>query len=288
MKYDIAPHVRLPSLLSVAAFALLIAGQASADPVPLAVDPLNVADDGTAGVYETTGGGLVLPVDNANDTEYSGDTEYNLMTITGEWLGIQIDLAGPSSLKELGAYVDPNGGNTDTFKNTDSVEFLISTNDGASYASLGLGAFTDNALGNFSYVNVVGSYVGVTNVRYRFHQANGGSEGQRIPELLALLADDDGDGVPNDSDACPGTVIPEGVPTDGLGTNRWALVDDDLEFDTTPPSGKGPGRSYTTADTGGCSCEQIIDELGLGKGHTKFGCSIGAMDNWVDLIHSGN
>jgi hypothetical protein len=95
--------------------------------------------------------------------------------------------------------------------------------------------------------------------------------------------DSDSDGIFDDSDACPATAIPEGVPTVRLGTSRWALVDDDLEFDTTNPKGKGPGRSYSTTDTAGCSCEQIIAALELGKGHEKFGCSISAMDEWVSL-----
>ena len=50
------------------------------------------------------------------------------------------------------------------------------------------------------------------------------------------------------------------------------------------PNGKGPERSYTIETTGGCSCEQIIDELGLGKGHSKFGCSISAMDEWTATL----
>jgi hypothetical protein len=49
--------------------------------------------------------------------------------------------------------------------------------------------------------------------------------------------------------------------------------------------GNGPGRSYTTADTAGCSCQQIIAALGLGQGHTKHGCSISAMDEWVALVN---
>jgi len=102
--------------------------------------------------------------------------------------------------------------------------------------------------------------------------------------VLYLLKDEDGDGVPNNLDYCPATVIPESVPTVQLGTNRWALVDGDGYFDTTAPNGKGPKRSYSVADTAGCSCEQIIDALGLGKGHQKFGCSNGAMDNWVDFV----
>jgi len=101
--------------------------------------------------------------------------------------------------------------------------------------------------------------------------------------VLHVLADTDFDGVPNGVDVCSGTTIPESVPTQKLGTNRWALVDEDGIFDTKAPkgNGKGPKRSFTIEDTAGCSCEQIIEELHLGKGHEKFGCSIGAMENWV-------
>ena len=101
--------------------------------------------------------------------------------------------------------------------------------------------------------------------------------------VLYILNDADLDGVPNELDYCPGTVIPEGVPTVHLGTNRWALVDDDGVFDTSRPRGRGRGldRSYTIEDTAGCSCEQIIDELHLGIGHEKFGCTTGAMQDWI-------
>ena len=100
--------------------------------------------------------------------------------------------------------------------------------------------------------------------------------------------DDDGDGVNNDTDLCPDTIIPEEtVPTVRLGVNRRALTDADGTFDTTAPrgKGKGPDRSYTIEDTGGCSGEQIIDALNLGKGHTKFGLSISAMDEWVASVN---
>ncbi len=87
------------------------------------------------------------------------------------------------------------------------------------------------------------------------------------------------------SDVCEATEIPESVPTKKLNPNHWALTDDDFEFDTVKKGkGKGPGRSYTTADTAGCSCEQIIEEQGLGAGHTKHGCSISAMDDWVTFV----
>lgn len=102
------------------------------------------------------------------------------------------------------------------------------------------------------------------------------------------VVDADGDGVLDGDDVCPGTVIPEGVPTRSLGVNRYALVDGDTVFDTTSPPGRGngPGDVFTTTDTAGCSCEQIIAELGLGNGHTFFGCSLSAMRDWVALVRS--
>ena len=133
-----SPLGRALSMALMAGLMLLIVGQASAEPVPLAVSPLNVADDGVASVYQTTGSGLVTPVANANDTEFTGDIENNLLTITGEFLGIQVDLAGASDLSELSAYVDPADPGTDPFKNTDSVEFLISTDSGVSFSSVGV------------------------------------------------------------------------------------------------------------------------------------------------------
>jgi len=102
--------------------------------------------------------------------------------------------------------------------------------------------------------------------------------------VLYLESDCDGDGIPFSEDVCLGTSIPEDVPTVRLGTNRHALVDGDGVFDTNSPPGGGPGDVFTIDDTAGCSCEQIIEGLGLGKGHEKFGCSVGAMRNWVGLV----
>lgn len=53
----------------------------------------------------------------------------------------------------------------------------------------------------------------------------------------------------------------------------------------TAPAGNGPGLNFTIEDTAGCSCEQIIAVQGLGKGHEKFGCSTGAMEDWVALVN---
>jgi hypothetical protein len=94
----------------------------------------------------------------------------------------------------------------------------------------------------------------------------------------------DNDGVGDDADVCPATVIPESVPSRELGVNRWALTDDDFVFDTKSPPGDEPGMSFSTEDTAGCSCAQIIAAQGLGSGHGKFGCSTDAMEDWVELV----
>lgn len=110
-----------------------------------------------------------------------------------------------------------------------------------------------------------------------------------LPVELSPPPDTDGDGVIDGDDLCPDTVIPEATaPSHSLGKNRFALVDDDLTFDTVLPEGEGPTRSYTTTETGGCSCEQIIEELGLGEGHTRFGCTISAMDAWVAGVEAAS
>jgi len=103
-----------------------------------------------------------------------------------------------------------------------------------------------------------------------------------------IPTDEDEDGIDDWDDACAGTVIPESVPTVHLGVNRWALVDEDGTFDTEHPNGNGPGFMFDLQDTAGCSCEQIIEESGLGQGHSKFGCSNSAMLEWVDALAGSN
>lgn len=102
--------------------------------------------------------------------------------------------------------------------------------------------------------------------------------------MVCTGGDSDGDGVPDDEDLCPDTALPELSPTIELGVNRWADIDGDGTFDTQPSEGTGPQVEFTLLDTGGCSCSQIIEALGIGLGHEKFGCSLGIMRRWVDSI----
>jgi hypothetical protein len=110
---------------------------------------------------------------------------------------------------------------------------------------------------------------------------------------LAILDDgvpyegpiNDCDGVPEGLDFCPGTATPESVPTSGdLRPNMSALTGNAGYgvFETAPPNPQGV--VYTTQDTAGCSCEQIVDILDLGKGHLKNGCSFSAMDDWLMFL----
>ena len=114
-------------------------------------------------------------------------------------------------------------------------------------------------------------------------------DGDGIPDGCDLCPHDpdndaDGDTICGEVDMCMNTVIPEGVPTQKLGQNRFALMDGDTTFDMRSPNGKAARTTYTLQDTAGCSCEQIIAQAGLGKGHSKFGCSIGAMKEWTELV----
>lgn len=98
--------------------------------------------------------------------------------------------------------------------------------------------------------------------------------------VLFLMSDSDADGLADDNDRCPGTVIPETAPSQGLKPNHFVLADGDGIFDTTG----GISGPFTIQQTAGCSCEQIIAQLGLGNGHRKHGCSKGSLEDWITLV----
>jgi hypothetical protein len=119
------------------------------------------------------------------------------------------------------------------------------------------------------------------------HKSSNDPDGTCDGHFLPLNANDaDGDGVDDDLDACPDTPrLPEAVPTEHLGTNRFVDLNGDGVFDTTAPQGTGPQKSFTLEQTAGCSCEQIIEQLELGEGHVKYGCSISALEEWISLVN---
>jgi cysteine-rich repeat protein len=102
------------------------------------------------------------------------------------------------------------------------------------------------------------------------------------------LEDLDADGVIDLEDRCLGTRVPEGVPTQRLGVNRYAITtgsrnrDGLIVFDTANSGRQRPARIFTTGDTAGCSCEQIIVSLGgRGQDDVRLGCSLDTMETWI-------
>jgi len=180
--------VRMPRLVVMLVLCGAFSAANAAIIVPEAASPDNVARYGTASAYE---GVLATPASAAINL-LAGLPDTNCaMTITGLWLGLQVALASPADLVKLSALVDPPGSGNDPYKNTDSVEFLISTNGGLSFLSLGtVTSGTDyDVEGHRNWLmSIEGSYADVTHVRYRFHQADDGYEGQRIWEVMAITA----------------------------------------------------------------------------------------------------
>ncbi|VUX56276.1 protein of unknown function [uncultured Woeseiaceae bacterium] len=178
-------------------------------------------------------------------------------------------------------------GEISTIDTTSGTEMLIGT---ANQPWIWSHSFDFDENGNVYYVEnpCCGSGLAFAGTGDIFNSTNLGFSGVHVWGLSNLsVGDADGDGVNDNADLCDATVIPEDAPTTGaLNQNHWALTDDDRVFDTVlNVNGKGPNRSYTTEDTAGCSCEQIIEMQGLDDGHTKHGCSVGAMDNWVDAVN---
>lgn len=98
------------------------------------------------------------------------------------------------------------------------------------------------------------------------------------PNIGYGFSDEDLDGVDDSLDLCPDTFIPEQiVPQETLGKNRYALIS--LEYDEDGYAKFSSGKSkktFTTEDTQGCSCEQIIANKNM-NGHLKYGCSEGLL-----------
>jgi len=90
------------------------------------------------------------------------------------------------------------------------------------------------------------------------------------------------DGILGDNDMCLGTVADNPTSPKGLGTNRWIWDGSDW-ITELPKGGEGPDFTVTMEDTHGCSCNQILDEMGYGEktGHKKFGCSKSVLEDFI-------
>jgi len=102
--------------------------------------------------------------------------------------------------------------------------------------------------------------------------------------------DSDGDGVLDTLDVCPATAVPEGVPTADLASYRYALTDesglgsgDPIEFTTSPVR-----FVFTTEDTEGCSCEQILDLTeSTRRTERQRGCARSTLESFIEDLEAG-
>lgn len=104
---------------------------------------------------------------------------------------------------------------------------------------------------------------------------------------VAIQLDDDGDGVPNVADRCPDSML-DGISLNPNQYGQNSIIDGQFDFYSTfGPFEVGPNDDqsvvYDIVDTEGCTCAQIIEALGIGKGHSKKGCSPGIMQEFTGI-----
>lgn len=87
-------------------------------------------------------------------------------------------------------------------------------------------------------------------------------------------SDEDNDGVPDADDACPGTTLGD-APSDPMKNRHFANAQGQFV------DGAGNDSGIDIFATAGCDEDQIIDALGLGQGHERFGLPKGAIQNWI-------
>ncbi len=99
-----------------------------------------------------------------------------------------------------------------------------------------------------------------------------------VGEVCPPPPDEDGDGVDDGNDNCPGSVQDDIT----LRPNRYAQNDfGTLAFEVGP--NEDQSIVYDMALTGGCTCAQMVEALGRGLGHLKRGCSGGLMKKFTGV-----
>jgi parallel beta-helix repeat protein len=94
-----------------------------------------------------------------------------------------------------------------------------------------------------------------------------------------MTYDGDNDGIPDQQDKCPGTVLPEVFLK--LNPNHHGDVDGDRVFEVGSAKGY-TDSTYTITKTSGCGCQQILTQKpGNNEGEKKHGCTKGTMDNFI-------
>lgn len=97
-----------------------------------------------------------------------------------------------------------------------------------------------------------------------------------------LEEDTDNDGVPDSSDQCPGTVLPENVPSRFLWTRHFADINGDGNFETKNHFwSQFTNSKFSLKETRGCSCEQIL-QCKPPSNEEKYGCTFETINDWID------
>jgi hypothetical protein len=99
---------------------------------------------------------------------------------------------------------------------------------------------------------------------------------------LVQVEDEDPDGVCGTDDMCPGTSISNEVKSTYLKKNSYVAsgrlsATNGFSFKSTSTS----NYAYTTKDTGGCTCSQIIAKCGYNQVYLQYGCPKEMMDAWT-------
>jgi hypothetical protein len=100
---------------------------------------------------------------------------------------------------------------------------------------------------------------------------------EEIQARYEAVVDADGDGVLDDVDRCLGSVADNIV----LNPNKYAQNVDFGAFEVGPANDQS--IVYDMSTTYGCTCIQIVEEVGAGKGHLKKGCSPGLIEEWTGV-----
>jgi hypothetical protein len=106
-------------------------------------------------------------------------------------------------------------------------------------------------------------------------------------KICKEIPDSDNDGVPDNEDKCPNTILPEIFIK--LNPNNYGDIDGDKIFETVAKVKIGKKKiekiidsKYSLVDTYGCSCHQILDiKPGKDSGELKNGCSKGTLENFI-------
>ena len=94
-----------------------------------------------------------------------------------------------------------------------------------------------------------------------------------------LPSDEDHDGVLDEFDLCPASTI----DMIDLNPNQYAQNQQSAAFESGPNNDQS--IVFTMQNTNGCTCRQIAEQLGIGAGNIKKGCSPGIMQVFTGIDH---